>query len=70
MYSFAFSYLFIGFLLLGLIVRYWLGSRHIRHVLANQASVPAEFAGRIAVSAHRKAADYTIAKTKFGWDLR
>jgi len=66
MYSLAFTYLFIGFLILGLVVRYWLGSRHIRHVLANQAAVPGEFAGKIALSAHSKAADYTVAKTKFG----
>ncbi|MES2831008.1 MAG: M48 family metallopeptidase [Pseudomonadota bacterium] len=65
MYSLAFSYLFIGFLLAGLAVRYWLGFRQIRHVLANQAAVPAEFNDRIALSAHRKAADYTVAKTKF-----
>ena len=65
MYSLAFSNLFIGFLVLTLLVRFWLGSRHIRHVLAHRASVPAEFASRIALAAHQKAADYTVAKTKF-----
>ncbi len=47
-------------------VRFWLGSRHIRHVLAHRQAVPAEFAARIPLEAHRKAADYTVAKTKFG----
>ena len=65
MYSLAFSNLFIGFLILTLVVRFWLGSRHIRHVLAHRATVPPEFAAKIALVAHQKAADYTVAKTKF-----
>ena len=65
MYSLAFSNLFIGFLLLTLLVRFWLGSRHIRFIHAHRASVPAEFASRIPLAAHQKAADYTVAKTKF-----
>jgi len=66
MYSLSFSVLFVAFLLLTLVVRFWLGSRHIRHVLAHRQAVPAEFAARIPLEAHRKAADYTVAKTKFG----
>lgn len=66
MYSLGFSILFVGFLLLTLIVRFWLGSRHIKHVLRHRAAVPAEFTGKIALSAHQKAADYTVAKTKLG----
>ena len=65
MYSLAFSNLFIGFLVLTLLVRFWLGSRHIRFIHAHRASVPAEFASRIPLAAHQKAADYTVAKTKF-----
>ena len=65
MYSLAFSNLFIGFLILTLVVRFWLGSRHIRHILAHRATVPAEFSARIPLAAHQKAADYTVAKTKF-----
>ena len=65
MYSLAFSNLFIGFLILTLLVRFWLGSRHIRHVLIHRSSVPPEFVSKIALTAHQKAADYTIAKTKF-----
>ncbi|SFV01983.1 M48 family metallopeptidase [Pseudoduganella namucuonensis] len=66
MYSHAFSILFVSFLVLTLGVRFWLASRHIRHVLAHRAAVPAEFAEKIPLHAHQKAADYTIAKTKFG----
>lgn len=66
MYSHAFSILFVSFIILTLIVRFWLASRHIRHVLIHRGAVPAEFAERIPLSAHQKAADYTIARTKFG----
>jgi STE24 endopeptidase len=66
MYSLAFSILFVSFLILTLIVRFWLASRHIRHVLAHRNAVPAEFAEKIPLAAHQKAADYTVARTKFG----
>jgi STE24 endopeptidase len=66
MLSSAFSVLFVVFLLLTLGLRYWLARRHIRHVLVHRAQVPAEFAARIPLSAHQKAADYTVAKTRFG----
>ena len=66
MYSLAFSILFVSFIILTLLVRFWLASRHIRHVLAHRAAVPLEFAEKIRLAAHQKAADYTIARTKFG----
>ena len=65
MYS-LFSVLFIIFLLVSLGVRFWLSSRHIRHILQHRQAVPPEFAEKIPLSAHQKAADYTIAKTKLG----
>lgn len=66
MSSLAFSSLFVGFLLLSLVLRFWLSSRQIRHVLAHRDAVPGQFAEKIALSAHQKAADYTVAKVKFG----
>ncbi|GGZ09540.1 M48 family metallopeptidase [Pseudoduganella plicata] len=66
MYSHAFSILFAGFLVAMLAVRFWLASRQIRHVLAQCDAVPAEFSEKISLEAHRKAADYTVARTKFG----
>jgi STE24 endopeptidase len=66
MLSSAFSVLFVVFLLLTLGLRYWLARRHIRHVLGHRDQVPAEFAAKIPLSAHQKAADYTVAKTRFG----
>jgi STE24 endopeptidase len=58
--------LFVIFFMLTLVLRYWLASRHIRHVMRHRDQVPAEFAGKIPLAAHQKAADYTAAKTRFG----
>lgn len=66
MYSSAFSILFVVFFVLSLALRFWLSSRQLRHVLAKRGAVPAEFAAKIPLEAHQKAADYTAAKTKFG----
>jgi len=66
MLSSAFSVSFVVFLLLTLGLRYWLARRHIGHVLRHRDAVPAEFAEKIPLSAHQKAADYTVAKTRFG----
>lgn len=66
MISVVFSVLFVSFLLLTLIIQFWLASRHIRHILRNRAAVPAQFAEKIGLASHQKAADYTVAKTKLG----
>lgn len=50
----------------GLLVRFWLASRQIRHVARHRNTVPEPFAGRIPLAAHQKAADYTIAKARLG----
>ena len=39
-----FSFLFVGFLLLSLILRLWLASRQIRHVSRHRDAVPEPFA--------------------------
>jgi STE24 endopeptidase len=66
MSSLAFSVLFVTFLVLTLGLRFWLASRHIRHIARHRAAVPAEFAAKIPLDAHQKAADYTVARTRFG----
>ncbi len=63
--SLAFSLLFVAFLLLMVGLKYWLAARQIRHVAAHADAVPALFADRIGLEAHRKAAAYTIAKQRF-----
>jgi STE24 endopeptidase len=64
--SFAFSLVFVAFLLLTVALKYWLATRQIRHVAAHADAVPAQFAERVSLDAHRKAAAYTIAKQRFG----
>lgn len=66
MNSYTFSVLFIVFLALTVSLQCWLSTRQLRHVSRHRAAVPAEFAEKISLDAHQKAADYTIAKTKFG----
>jgi len=64
-----FTAVFLAALALTTVVRLWLSQRHIRHVSANRNAVPAGFDGRIALAAHQKAADYTVAKARFGmWE--
>ena len=64
MISSVFSVLFVSLLLLTLLIQFWLASRHIRHILRNRAAVPEQFAEKISLASHQKAADYTIAKSK------
>ena len=45
-------------------VRLWLARRQVAHVAAHRDAVPAAFADRIGLAAHRKAADYTVAKQR------
>jgi STE24 endopeptidase len=66
MSSIAFSVLFVTFLVLTLGLRFWLAGRHIRHIARHRAAVPAEFAAKIPLDAHQKAADYTVVRTRFG----
>ena len=57
---------FAAFLLAGLAVKFWLASRQIRHVAQHRDAVPPMFQGTVSLSAHQKAADYTVVKTRFG----
>ncbi|MFZ3221351.1 MAG: M48 family metallopeptidase [Rhodoferax sp.] len=49
-----------------LVLKFWLATRQIRHVARNRGTVPAAFAAKIALSAHQKAADYTVTKVRLG----
>ncbi|MHB8454744.1 MAG: M48 family metallopeptidase [Acidiferrobacterales bacterium] len=60
------SRIFLGVLVAMLFAQIWLSWRHMHHVLANRGRVPQPFKGRIKLGAHRKAADYTVAKTRLG----
>ena len=65
-YSFLFTLVFTAALVAGLLVRFYLASRQIRHVAQHRDKVPASFAATVPLSAHQKAADYTIVKARFG----
>ncbi len=64
--SFSMTIAFATALVAGLLLKFWLATRQIRHVAQHRAQVPADFASRITLEAHQKAADYTLAKTRFG----
>jgi len=53
-------------LLASVAVRLWLATRQIRHVTRNRDAVPPRFAERVTLEAHRRAADYTVARVRLG----
>jgi STE24 endopeptidase len=57
---------FAAALLLQLAVKFWLATRQMRHVAAHRHQVPAAFATTVTLASHQKAADYTLAKGRFG----
>ena len=59
-----FTVVFILALSASLGVRLWLARRQIAFVGAHRDEVPRAFAARIGINAHRKAADYTVAKQR------
>jgi STE24 endopeptidase len=64
--SLLLTFVFALTLLVGLLLKFWLNSRQIRHVAQHRAAVPSAFAHTITLAAHHKAADYTLAKARFG----
>ena len=61
----TFTAIFLVALGASLALRLWLARRHQLHVAAHRAAVPPAFAAQVALSAHQKAADYTVARTRF-----
>ena len=60
------TWLFLAALVAASATRLWLAARQIHHVRAHRDAVPPTFAEAIGLSAHQKAADYTVAKTRLG----
>jgi STE24 endopeptidase len=60
------SLAFSGAILASLLVKFWLATRQMRHVASHRGAVPPAFAGTVPLEAHQKAADYTLAKLRFG----
>ena len=60
----AFTFVFVAFLLLMVVLQLWLALRQIRYVAAHSHQVPEEFAKRITLPAHQRAAAYTVARQR------
>ncbi len=57
---------FAAALVLSLAVKLWLASRQMRYVAAHRHAVPPAFSRTVSLEAHQRAADYTLAKGRFG----
>jgi STE24 endopeptidase len=57
---------FAAAVLLSLATKFWLATRQMRHVAKHRDRVPPAFAATVTLDAHRRAADYTLAKSRFG----
>jgi STE24 endopeptidase len=58
--------IFAAALVASLLMQAWLAARQARHVLEHRDVVPEPFRAAVDLGAHRKAADYTLAKVRFG----
>lgn len=64
MSPFSFTLLFALAVLAMVVTKLWLASRQIRFVAAHRNGVPAQFSATIPLSAHQRAADYTVERTR------
>jgi STE24 endopeptidase len=64
--SVVFTVVFAAALLASVATRLWLATRQTRHVAGHRGTVPPQFAEKISLSAHQRAADYTIARVRLG----
>jgi len=61
-----FTWLFIIAVVITTGVQLWLSLRQAKHVAKHRSQVPTEFADKVTLEEHQKAADYTRAKGSFG----
>jgi STE24 endopeptidase len=61
----TFTLIFLLAIVVGAAVRGWLASRHVHCIRKHRESVPDAFHDAITLDEHRKAADYTVAQTRF-----
>ncbi|MCA7951237.1 M48 family metallopeptidase [Burkholderia seminalis] len=64
MSPFSFTLLFAIAVLAMVVTKLWLASRQIRFVAAHRNGVPAQFSATIPLTAHQRAADYTVERTR------
>ncbi len=62
----SFTIVFLIALVISYSVQFWLAKRQSSHVSNHRSAVPEAFKDRVSLTAHQKAADYTIEKGKLG----
>jgi STE24 endopeptidase len=62
----TFTLIFLFAVTLSFAVEFWLAKRQASHVAEHRNAVPDAFVKSVSLSAHQKAADYTLAKGKLG----
>ncbi|AEF99084.1 M48 family metallopeptidase [Methylomonas methanica] len=62
----TFTVIFLFALILSYGIQFWLSGRQKTYVAGHREQVPQAFKDRVTLSAHQKAADYTIEKSKLG----
>ena len=68
--STAWTLVFAVALVASLGLRAWLASRQVRHVARHRDAVPMPFRGTVELAAHRRAADYTLARIRHAqWQM-
>jgi STE24 endopeptidase len=58
--------IFVLAVVLGTLLRLWLGLRQIRSVRRHREAVPTPFSGQVSLPEHQRAADYSVARTRLG----
>jgi STE24 endopeptidase len=67
MTSLAWTGMFAIAIAASLLLRAWLSARQVRHVARHRDEVPLPFRATVDLAAHRKAADYTLAKFRLAY---
>jgi STE24 endopeptidase len=68
--SITWTGVFAAALVASLAVRAWLLARQVRHVALHRDEVPVAFRSSVELAAHRRAADYTLAKARLAhWQM-
>ncbi|MBV9892468.1 MAG: M48 family metallopeptidase [Rhizobacter sp.] len=68
--SSVWTFAFATALIVSLALRTWLLARQVRHVAIHRDDVPAAFRATVPLAAHRRAAEYTIAKARLAhWQM-
>ncbi|MFZ1342657.1 M48 family metallopeptidase [Thiothrix eikelboomii] len=62
----SFTLIFLVFLFASTVVQIWLSLRQKQAVQSHRSAVPAAFVDKVSLAEHQKAADYTLAKGRFG----